>query len=121
MISIENQAIFANAIKAARNTRPVVEVVKLGTYTVWGNGGDYTVRFGKVAGHWFASCTCEAHLGPKHLTPEQRENWKPKACRHIPSAYQVHAIQDGIRKQVRAFEASLVPSISDWSPDKEAA
>jgi hypothetical protein len=108
MIVITSPNQFKSAAKKAREVRPTVEVISFGTYCVWGHGGDYTVRFSKVNGHFVGECNCEAS---KHN----------RVCYHLCSSYQVHAIQIGIRKQVRAIEASLVPSISDWSSDKEAA
>jgi hypothetical protein len=108
MIVITSPEQFKNAAKKAREVRPTVEVISFGTYCVWGQGGDYTVRFSKVNGHFTGECNCKAS---KHN----------RICYHLCSSYQVHAIQAGIRKQVRTYEASLVPSISDWSSDKEAA
>lgn len=112
MISIENREIFKNAEKKAREVKPVVSTIELGTYVVWGKETNYTVHFGKDScGHWQASCTCKAHTA----------SVTPKPCYHIPASYQAFKVQINIRKQVRAFEASLVPSISDWTYTPEAA
>jgi hypothetical protein len=109
MIVITSPEQFKNAAKKSRQVKPVVEMVKFGQYCVWGQGGDYTVRFGKDSqGRFTGECNCKAHQNNR-------------ICYHLCSSYQVHAIQAGIRKQVRTYEASLVPSISDWSSDKEAA
>lgn len=112
MISIENRELFKNAEEKARQVKPVVTPIELGTYVVWGHETNYTVSFGKdQGGHWQASCTCKAHTASK----------TPKPCYHLVSAYQAFKIQVNMRKQVRTFEAAQVPSISDWTHTQEAA
>jgi hypothetical protein len=102
MIRLDNRQNFENAIKKARQVKPTVEMIKFGTYCVWGNGGDYTVRFAKVDGHFCGECNCPAR----------------KECYHLISAYTRHVIEVGIRRQVRAAQT---PSIADWTPGLEAA
>jgi hypothetical protein len=103
MIRFDSVEQFKNAIKRAKELKPQVEMVKFGQYTVYGNGGDYTVQFSKVDGHFCGECNCPAR----------------KECYHLVSAYQAHKIQVGIRRQVRAYES---PSIANWTIEtKEAA
>lgn len=108
MISIEDRKQFAKAEAKAREVKPRVWALNLNTYMVEGHDKDYKVTFIKVAGHWFAECGCKAH-----------QNNLP--CYHIPSSYQLMKIQIGIKQQVRAAEAALVPSISNWTTTQEAA
>lgn len=112
MISIENRQLFAKAEEKARQVKPLVSTIEFGVFVVWGKETNYTVEFGKDnAGHWQASCTCKAHTATS----------TPKPCYHLPAAYQAFKVQVSTRKQVRTFEAGLVPSISDWTHAQEAA
>jgi hypothetical protein len=99
MISIEDRATFAKAEAKAREVKPRVKVLKYGEYGVESGQPDkdpYTVKFSKdTACHWQAECNCDGHLKSK----------TPKACYHIPPAYQAHKIQVSIRQQVRAAQA----------------
>jgi hypothetical protein len=109
MISIEDRKQFSKAKAKAREVKPRVWSLSLNSYMVEGHDKDYKVTFIKEAGHWFAECNCKAH-----------QNKLP--CYHIPASYQLMKIQIGIKQQVRAAEAALVPSVANWTIDsKEAA
>lgn len=103
MISIENREAFNRAEEKARTLKPRVMTIKFGEYLVAGSkpGTGYTVCFRKVEGHWVASCTCPAHVA------DGRENYVPKPCYHIPSAYSVHAAEVYKRQQQREEEHPL--------------
>jgi hypothetical protein len=103
MISIEDRKLFERAEAKARQIKPRVTVVAFGEYRVAGSKGtEYTVRFSKsTTGHWVASCTCPAHVGPDNLTPEQREGYKAKACYHIVAGHAAHKVEVFKRQQFR--------------------
>lgn len=105
MISIENRQLFAKAEQKAREIKPVVWALSFGSYMVEGHDKDYRVTFSKKADHWFAECNCPAHI----------KSSTPRPCYHIPASYGLMKIQIGIKQQVRAAEAALAPSISDWT------
>lgn len=111
MILLTNREQFTNAIKKARQVKPIVTMVEFGVYVVWGSTTNYTVEFGKVNGQFGATCTCPAQT-----------KGTPKACYHLFGALAAHTIQVGIRQQVRAYKALEVPSVANWTiNDKEAA
>jgi hypothetical protein len=110
MLSIENRTAWAKAEKRAREIKPRVRVIEFGVYEVASSkpgNPPYTVRFGKNEGHWVASCTCIAHIGPAGLTDEQRAFYQPKPCLHCVSAYSVHAALVYKRQQQREQEHPL--------------
>lgn len=98
MIIITSPEQFTAAAKKASQVKPHVEFVKLGHYTVWGQGGDYTVKFAKVNGKFSGECNCKAG-----------EN--NRVCYHLFCGYLSHRIQVGIRRQVKASQAT---SVSNW-------
>jgi hypothetical protein len=110
MISIEDRALFSRAEAKARQIKPRVTVVTFGEYRVSASNGHdfYTVRFAKAAnGHWVASCTCPAHVGPGTLTEEQSIQYKPRACYHIVSGHAAHKVEVFKRQQQREQEHPL--------------
>jgi hypothetical protein len=113
MISIEDRQQFAKAEAKAREVKPRVWSLTFGSYMVEGHDKDYRVTFSKDNnGHWQAECNCPAHT----------KSSAPRPCYHIPASYGLMKIQIGIKQQVRAAEAALVPSVADWTiNEKEAA
>lgn len=114
MLSIEDRTEWARAEEKARQMKAHVRMIEYGSYEIPSSEPGkkpYTVKFTKTTtGHWAASCTCRAHVGPDNLTEEQRKRYQPKRCYHIPTGYQAHKIQVGIRQQVRAaLEAAQEP------------
>jgi hypothetical protein len=110
MLAITDPKHFENAIKKAREVKPVVSMIEFGVYVVWGASTNYTVEFCRDSqGRFAATCTCPAHTKSSTSRP----------CYHIPAAYISHKIQVSIRRQVRAYES---PSIANWTIEtKEAA
>jgi hypothetical protein len=84
MIAITSPEQFKSAAKTARDLKPMVEVVRFGTYCVWGRTGDYTVQFGKDSqGRFAGACNCKAGKNNR-------------VCFHLASAYLSHKIQVAI-------------------------
>jgi uncharacterized Zn finger protein len=79
MIQLTTAAKLENAIAKARAVKPLVRVVKFGSYTVINKatGATYTVECVKRDGKRFASCTCKA-------------GERGQACYHVAAAVSAH-------------------------------
>ncbi len=79
MIQLTSAAKLENAINKARTVKPLVRVVKFGSYTVTNKitGATYTVECLKRDGKRFASCSCKAG-----------ERGQP--CYHVAAAVSAH-------------------------------
>jgi hypothetical protein len=79
MIQLTSPAPLENAIAKARAVKPLVRVVKFGSYTVTNKttGATYTVTCEKRDGRRFAGCTCKA-------------GERGQACYHVAAALPAH-------------------------------
>lgn len=79
MIQLTSISKLTNAINKARTVKPLVRVVKFGSYTVTNKAtlATYTVTCGKRDGRRFASCTCKA-------------GERGQACYHVAAAVSAH-------------------------------
>jgi uncharacterized Zn finger protein len=81
MIEINTQNLD-KAIAKARQTKPLVKVIKFRLYQVTNRetGAKYEVTFTKVGGKKFADCTCKCGQQGKY------------ACKHIAASIGIHLL-----------------------------
>ncbi len=79
MIQLTTAATIQNAINKARTVKPLVRIVKFGSYDVTNKqtGAQYTVTCEKREGKRFAHCTCKA-------------GERGQACYHALAAVSAH-------------------------------